>query len=60
MAHPDTDKALDRAHALAATWLGSLDDRPVPARAGAAAVADAETYTTAVVVGATPISRNVP
>jgi glutamate/tyrosine decarboxylase-like PLP-dependent enzyme len=41
MTHPDTEKALERAHALATTWLGSLDDRPVPARAGADAVADA-------------------
>ena len=41
MTHPDTEKALERAHALATTWLGSLDDRPVPARTGADAVADA-------------------
>ena len=41
MTHPDAEKALERAHALATTWLGSLDDRPVPARAGADAVADA-------------------
>jgi glutamate/tyrosine decarboxylase-like PLP-dependent enzyme len=41
MTHPDTEKALERAHALATTWLGSLDDRPVPARAGADAVANA-------------------
>jgi glutamate/tyrosine decarboxylase-like PLP-dependent enzyme len=41
MTHPDAEKALERAHALATTWLGSLDDRPVPARTGADAVADA-------------------
>ena len=41
MTHPDTEKALDRAHAHAAAWLGSLDDRPVPARGGPDAVADA-------------------
>jgi len=41
MTHPDPEemaKALDRAHAHAAAWLGSLDDRPVPARVGADAV----------------------
>ena len=41
MTQPDTEKALERAHAHATTWLGSLDARPVPARAGADAVADA-------------------
>ncbi len=33
--------ALTRAHEHATAWLGSLDDRPVPAQAGADAVADA-------------------
>src|SRR6476469_7756018 len=35
------EKALDRAHAHAAAWLGSLDHRPVPARAEADAVTEA-------------------
>ena len=44
MTQPDPEemaKALDRAHAHAAAWLGSLDDRPVPARVGADAVIEA-------------------
>jgi glutamate/tyrosine decarboxylase-like PLP-dependent enzyme len=44
MTHQDPeemDKALDRAHAHAAAWLGSLDHRPVPARADADAVTEA-------------------
>ena len=41
MTQPDLEmeKALDRAHTHAAAWLASLDDRPVPARVGADAVA---------------------
>ena len=35
------EKALDRAHDHATTWLESLDDRPVPARADADAITDA-------------------
>ena len=44
MTHPDAgemEKALDRAHAHATAWLGSLDHRPVPARADADAVTEA-------------------
>jgi glutamate/tyrosine decarboxylase-like PLP-dependent enzyme len=37
----EMQKALDRAHAHAAAWLGSLDDRPVPARVDADAVTEA-------------------
>ena len=44
MTHPDAgemEKALDRAHAHATAWLGSLDHRPVPARTDADAVTEA-------------------
>jgi glutamate/tyrosine decarboxylase-like PLP-dependent enzyme len=44
MTHQDPEemeKALDRAHAHAAAWLGSLDARPVPARVDADAVTEA-------------------
>jgi len=44
MAHQDPEemeKALDRAHAHAVAWLGSLGDRPVPARVDADAVTEA-------------------
>jgi glutamate/tyrosine decarboxylase-like PLP-dependent enzyme len=37
----ETEKALDRAHAHAAAWLGSLDQRPVPARVDADTVTEA-------------------
>jgi len=39
--HAHREAALDRAHAHAASWLRSQDDRPVPARQDADAIGDA-------------------